>query len=59
MLLGRACTSVAIMLGVAAGVVVWTALEWRWYFALVVAWITIIFAGALLKLAFKSVTPEA
>lgn len=54
MLLGHACTRTGILLGVAGGVVSWAAFGLSWYFALVVASLVMMLAGALLKLAFKA-----
>ena len=55
MLVGHACTRIGILLGVVAGVVSCAALGWRWYFALLIIWPTILLSGALMKLAFKTV----
>lgn len=59
MLVGQACTRVGILLGVTTGVVVWLALEWGWYFSIPIAWVAMLLTGALLKLAFKTVSEEA
>lgn len=55
MLVGHACTKVAILLGIIAGMLSWAAFGLRWYFALIVMWFILILTGALLKLAFKTV----
>ena len=55
MLVGHACTRVGIFLGVVGGVVSWAGYGLSWYFALVVACLIMLLAGALLKLGFKSV----
>ena len=52
MLVGHACTRVAILLGSAIGVVTWAALGWHWYFALLAWWLAMLVAGGLLKFAF-------
>jgi hypothetical protein len=54
-LIGHACTRIGILIGVATGVVTWAAFGWRWYFVLLVMWVTIMFSGAILKLAFRTV----
>jgi hypothetical protein len=59
MLVGHACTRVGILIGLAAGVVLWGALGWRWYFALLVAWFILMFVGATLKVVFGTTTFEA
>ena len=59
LLLGHACTRVAILLGVVAGVVAWATFDWRWYAALLVGWAAMLLVGVILKLAFKSVITEA
>ena len=58
-LVGHACTRVGLLLGVAAGAACWFALGWRWWAALLVAWLVILLAGAGLKLAFKVVVVGA
>lgn len=55
MLVGHACTRVGIMIGIAVGMILWGALAWHWYFALLVVWPIILLSGALLKLAVKAV----
>jgi hypothetical protein len=55
MLLGHACTRVGILLGILAGVVSWSNLGWRWYFAILFALFAMIFSGVLLKLMFKTI----
>jgi hypothetical protein len=55
MLVGHACTRVGILLGFTAGVVSWAALGWRWYFALLIALLAMLFSGALLKFTFKAI----
>ena len=54
-LVGHACTRVGLLVGVAVGAACWFALGWRWWAALLVAWLVILLAGAGLKLAFKVV----
>jgi len=56
-LVGRACTQVGILVGLVAGAVAWLGLGWRWYLALIVALVVMLFVGALLKLAFKVPLP--
>lgn len=55
MLVGHACTRVGIFIGFAVGVGSWSALGWRWYFALLLACFGMLVSGALLKLAFKTI----
>jgi hypothetical protein len=52
-LVGHACTRVGILVALTIGMILWAALGWRWYFALLLVWVTILFTGALLKLAFR------
>ena len=54
-LVGVACTRIGILLGFAAGLVFWFALDWRWYFALPAAWLVLMFSGAFLKVAFRAI----
>jgi hypothetical protein len=54
-LVGHACTRVGILVGIAGGAVSWAGLGLAWYWAIVVAWFTMILIGASLKLAFKTV----
>jgi hypothetical protein len=54
-LVGRACTSVGILLGLAAGAVVWGVVGWSWYFAIPIAWVAMLLTGALMKLAFRTI----
>lgn len=54
-LVGRACTSVAILLGLASGAVLWGVVGWSWYFAIPIAWVAMLLTGALMKLAFKTI----
>ena len=55
MLVRHACTRVGILVGFVAGVASWAALGWHWYFALLFALFAMVFSGALLKLAFKTI----
>lgn len=59
MLVGHACTRVGILLGVTTGVVVSLAVGWSWYLALPIALVTMLSTGALLKMAFRTVSYEA
>ena len=55
MLIGHACTKVGILLGVVAGLVSWTVLGWRWYFAILIFWFIMMLSGSILKLVFKAI----
>lgn len=54
-LVGQACTSVAILMGLALFVVLLGALDWRWYWAVLTAWVAMILVVVVLKVVFKSV----
>jgi len=54
LLVGLVCTRVGIFLGVVGGAASWAYLGIRWYFAIVVAWIIMLLAGALLKVTFRA-----
>ncbi len=58
MLVGHACTRIGILIGFATGLILWTTLAWRWYFAVLIAWIAMMFAGTLLKVVFRTTTIE-
>ena len=55
MLIGFACTKTALLVGFATGLVLWGGLSWHWYYALLVAWISILFFGGFLKTIFNTV----
>jgi hypothetical protein len=59
MLVGYACTRIGLLIGLSTGIILWLAFGWRWYFALLVAWLSILFAGAILKVAFRTTAAEA
>jgi hypothetical protein len=50
-----ACTSVAILLGLASGAVLWGIVGWSWYIAILLAWVAMLLTGALMKLVFKTI----
>lgn len=54
-LIGPACTRVGILIGFFVGVVLWMGFRLHWYFALGIACVVMLFAGAILKLAFRAV----
>jgi hypothetical protein len=54
-LVDRACTSVAILLGLASGAVLWGVVGWSWYFAIPITWVAMLVTGGLMKLAFKTI----
>jgi MFS family permease len=54
MLVGQACTKVGLLLGAVLGALVWGFLGWHWYFALIIAFLVTLFAGAFLKITFKA-----
>lgn len=53
-LLSQACTRVGILCGVTIGVVLVGTLGWRWYFAGIGSFISLVFIGAILKVLFRS-----
>jgi hypothetical protein len=59
MLVGHSCTRIGILIGFATALVLWGAFAWRWYFALLVAGVSLIFTGAVLKIVFRTTTSEA
>lgn len=59
MLVGHACTRIGILVGCATGLVLWAAFAWRWYFAGLIALVAMMFAGAVLKVVFRTTTFEA
>jgi hypothetical protein len=59
MLVGHACTRVGILIGLSTGIILWSAFGWRWYFVLIVSWLSLLFAGAILKIAFRTSAAEA
>jgi hypothetical protein len=54
MLVGHACTQVGILVGLTVGLVLWAPLGRHWYLTLPLAWVTLVFTGGLLKVAFRS-----
>ena len=59
MLVSHACTRVGILIGLSTAIILWSAFGWRWYFALLVAFVSMILVGAILKVAFRTTTAEA
>jgi hypothetical protein len=55
LLVSHACTRVGILVGVTLGIILWSVIGWRWYFASIVGFVCLMFSGAILKLLFKSV----
>jgi hypothetical protein len=55
MLVDRACTSVGILLGITIGALLWGALGWSWYIAIPLTLVALVWTGAILKLAFKTI----
>ena len=53
LLAGRACMKVGILVGLTIGVICWTILGWRWYFAIPAAWVTIVSTGGFLTFFFS------
>jgi hypothetical protein len=53
-LLGRACTRVGILVGVFVGIVLYGMMGWRWYFASMIGFMSMLLSGALLKVTFKT-----
>lgn len=53
-LVGHACTRVGILIGLGIGAVLWATLDCRWYFVLLVVLPSMLLAGALLKVAFRT-----
>jgi len=58
MLVGHACTQVGILIGLSTGIILWGAFGLRWYFALPVTLFSILFAGAILKVVFRTTMAE-
>jgi len=55
LLVGHACTRIGILFGIMSGFILWFVMDWRWYFAIIIAWFINIIVGALLKLIFKTI----
>lgn len=53
-LVGRACTSVGLLVGVAAALIVSAYLSWPWYVSALTGFVSVILIGAVLKFAFRA-----
>ena len=55
LLVGNACTRVALLFGAVTTLITIAGLQFRWYVGLGCAWLGALFVGAALKLAFGTV----